>query len=218
LAEAREDESVAGRLLNRATSDRVEDGTVALGPNRDAIRAQTALEGEELPEVLVMASGCLGLVYFPGNGDRLSAREIEALHPGLLTGLATHPGIGFLMVHTEDEGAVVLGAAGRVRLSDGEVSGEDPLASYGANAVRHLRRHDGFSHCPDILVNGAYDPEIDEVQPFEEFMGSHGGLGGMQMHPFAVIPAEWSDPETPIVGAGAMHRQLKHWLAETGQR
>ena len=40
----------------------------------------------------------------------------------------------------------------------------------------------------------------------------------MQMHPFAVIPSEWSAPETAIVCAGAMHRQLKRWLAETGHR
>jgi hypothetical protein len=110
----------------------------------------------------------------------------------------------------------VLGGAGRHRLSDDTVDGDDPLAPFDSTAADHLRRHDGFRHCPDILINGAYDPEADEVQPFEEFMGSHGGLGGMQMHPFAVVPAEWSDPAAPIVGARPMHLQLKRWLAETG--
>ena len=38
LADAREDDSAGGRLLKRATSDRVADGTVALGPNREALR------------------------------------------------------------------------------------------------------------------------------------------------------------------------------------
>jgi uncharacterized membrane protein YvlD (DUF360 family) len=219
LADAREDDSAAGRLLKRATSDRVADGTVALGPNREALREHAevnAADGDSELEALVLASGCLGLVYFPGGSSRLSAEEIERRHPGLLAGLATHPGIGFAMVRSEHEGAVVLGGAGRHRLSDDTVDGDDPLTPYGPTAADHLRRHDGFRHCPDILINGAYDPAADEVQPFEDFMGSHGGLGGMQMHPFAVVPAQWSEPAAPIVGARQMHLQLKRWMAETG--
>lgn len=219
LADAREDDSAAGRLLKRATSDRVADGTVALGPNREALREHAevnAADGDGELEALVLASGCLGLVYFPGGPNRLSAEEIERRHPGLLAGLATHPGIGFAMVRSEHEGAVVLGGAGRHRLSDDTVDGDDPLAPYGPTAADHLRRHDGFRHCPDILINGAYDPDADEVQPFEDFMGSHGGLGGMQMHPFAVVPAQWSEPAAAIVGARQMHLQLKRWMAESG--
>jgi hypothetical protein len=61
-----------------------------------------------------------------------------------------------------------------------------------------------------------YDPEANEVAPFEEFMGSHGGLGGWQTHPFALVPAEWSEPADRIVGVRAMHDALRVWLAETG--
>ena len=39
-----------------------------------------------------------------------------------------------------------------------------------------------------------YDPDANEVAPFEEFMGSHGGLGGWQSHPFALVPSGWSEP------------------------
>jgi hypothetical protein len=56
----------------------------------------------------------------------------------------------------------------------------------------------------------------DEVAPFEEFMGSHGGLGGPQMHPFAVVPSEWPEPAAPIVGVEAMHAALRDWLAQLG--
>jgi len=238
LADARQDDSAAGRVLRRATAERVADGTVALGPNREAVRQQAELNArgrssgggprgatsardgsggdDDLPEALVLASGCLGLVYFPGGRSRLSAEQIEQRHPGLLAGLAGHPGIGLVLVRSEQEGGVVLGGAGRRRLSDDLVDGDDPLAPFDPTAADHLRRHDSFRHCPDILINGAYDPETYEVQPFEEFMGSHGGLGGMQMHPFAVVPAEWSEPAGPIVGARPMHLQLKRWLAETG--
>ena len=62
------------------------------------------------------------------------------------------------MVRADGEGAIVLGADGRRRLRDDEVTGEDPLRDFGANAADHLRRTDGFPHCPDILVNCLYDP------------------------------------------------------------
>jgi hypothetical protein len=59
------------------------------------------------------------------------------------------------------------------------------------------------------LINLA---ERNEVAPFEEFMGSHGGIGGWQSHPFALVPAGWCEPEAPIVGVRAMHDALRGWL------
>jgi hypothetical protein len=47
-------------------------------------------------------------------------------------------------------------------------------------------------------------------------MGSHGGLGGWQSHPFALVPSSWSEPSAPIVGVRAMHETIRGWLAETG--
>jgi hypothetical protein len=47
-------------------------------------------------------------------------------------------------------------------------------------------------------------------------MGSHGGIGGWQSRPFALVPSEWSEPDGPIVGAETMHRALRGWLRETG--
>jgi len=213
LADAREDESTGGRILRRATRGRAMDGTVALGPNRDALSEQAeAGEGD----VIVMVSGPLGLVYLTSSPDRLTLEEIAEAHPRLISGLAEHPGIGFVMVRSESDGALVIGGAGRRRLEDDSIEGEDPLAVFGPDAADHLRRHDSFPHCPDLLVNSAYDPQKDEVGPFEEFMGSHGGLGGPQMRPVAVVPATWSEPAARIVGDEAMHRTLLAWLAETG--
>src|SRR5262249_12924444 len=130
--------------------------------------------------------------------------------------LGSHPGISFVMVRSREHGPVAIGTNGRRRLDNGAVDGEDPLAGFDETAAAHLRRHDSFPHCPDILVNGVYDPETGEIAPFEEFMGSHGGLGGPQMHPFAVVPAQWSDPDAPIVGVEAMHAELMRWLADSG--
>jgi hypothetical protein len=162
-----------------------------------------------------MVSGGLALVYLPHSAERLTIEQIAEAHPRLLDTLTAHPGIGFVMVRSQEHGALAIGGTGQRRLSDDAVEGEDPLAHFGATAADHLRRHDGFPHCPDILVNCMYDPDADEVAPFEEFMGSHGGLGGPQTKPFAVVPAEWGEPSAPIVGVEAMHEALRDWVAQT---
>ncbi len=213
LADARQDPSVGGRMLARATRARSVQGTVALGPNRDALQERAAADVQQ--EAIVMASGGLGLIYLPASPQRLTLEQIADLHPQLLDALTTHPGIAYAMVRSQAHGALVLGGAGQRRLSDDAVQGEDPLAAFDATAADHLRRHDGFPHCPDILVNCMYDPSREEVAPFEEFMGSHGGLGGPQTKPFAVVPAEWSEPAAPIVGVEAMHEMLAEWVAQS---
>jgi uncharacterized membrane protein YvlD (DUF360 family) len=212
LSDARQEPGLGGRILARLTRKRAVEGTVALGPNQDALAERTAEDAVER-EAVVLVSGSLGLVYLPVSPDRLTLEQITEAHPQLLHTLATHPGIGFVMVRSQAQGAVVIGASGQRRLSDDAVEGEDPLADFDPTAADHLRRHDRFPHCPDILVNARFDPDTGEVAPFEEFMGSHGGLGGAQTHPFAVVPIDWSEPAGPIVGVQAMHEVLRGWLA-----
>jgi uncharacterized membrane protein YvlD (DUF360 family) len=214
LTDARDEGGAGARLVARATRDRMVEGQVELGPNRAALQAQKS-ESARDHRAVVLASGGLGLISLPERDHRMSMEEIDSLHPRLIATLAEHPGIGFVMVRTDD-GPIVLGGDGTRRLRDDAVTGEDPLAAFGPNAADHLRRTDGFLHCPDILVNCTYNPDANEVAPFEEFMGSHGGLGGWQSHPFALVPSEWSEPGEPIVGVEAMHASLRRWLAETG--
>ncbi len=216
LSDARQEPGFMGRALARLTRSRSVEGTVALGPNREALAQRSAVEqGASIGRAVVLASGCLGLVYLPDSAERLTVEEISERHPQLLDALAAHPGVAFVMVRSRDRGAVVLGRAGRRYLRDDSVEGEDPLSEFQSTAAEHLRRHDSFPHCPDLLVNSVYDPEADEVAPFEEFMGSHGGIGGPQMRPFALVPAAWSEPRAPIVGVEAMHEALRDWIAET---
>jgi uncharacterized membrane protein YvlD (DUF360 family) len=217
LADASQEPSLGGRTLARVTRGRTVEGTVALGPNRDAL-AERALGGPPEARAVALASGNLGLIYLPSSAERLTLEQIAEAHPRLLDTLAAHPGVGFVMVRSREQGALVIGRAGRRRLSDDSVAGEDPLASFPSTAADHLRRHDRFPHCPDLLVNSMYDPETDEVAPFEEFMGSHGGLGGPQSRPFAVVPAEWSEPGSPILGVQAMHEMLRGWLGQSTSR
>ena len=84
----------------------------------------------------------------------------------------------------------MLGEDGVRYLDSGQIEGTDPLAPFGPNAAAHVSRTDGFPHCPDIVVNSTYWAESDEVAAFEELVGSHGGMGGGQAHPFALYPSE----------------------------
>lgn len=214
ITDARDEDNAGARMLARATQGQLVDGEVVLGPDREAL--EEAKEEGAAHDAVVLASGGLGLISLPEQKHRMSRDEIEASHPRLLSTLCEHPGIGFVMVREEGDGAIVLGARGERRLGDDSVTGADPLAPFDQSAADHLRRTDSFPHCPDILVNCSFDPETNEVAPFEEFMGSHGGLGGWQTHPFSLVPTAWNPPGAPIVGVRAMHEALRGWMEQTG--
>jgi uncharacterized membrane protein YvlD (DUF360 family) len=175
-------------------------------------------EGEQPPPVVVMASGCLGLISFPREPGRLSLERISELHPSLINTLREHAGIGFLLVRSDEHGAVVLGGAGANYLDEGRVEGDDPLAPFGPRAAQHVKRTDGFEHCPDIVLNSTYWTAGDEVAAFEELVGSHGGMGGTQSHPFLLHPCDLELPEQELVGAEHVHRYLRRWLVALGYR
>ena len=214
LTEASGAGGMLGRGARAATRGSRVDGEVVLGEEGTDERERAAKD--ELPELSVMASGCLGLISFPREPGRVSLERIEELYPSLMPALRSHPGIGFAMVRSERDGPIALGPRGSHRLSDGEVEGEDPLAPFGPNAPHHLRRTDGFAHCPDIVLNSTYWEDTDEVAAFEELVGSHGGMGGEQSFPFALAPADWAMPDEPIVGAEEMHKLMRRWLADLG--
>jgi hypothetical protein len=200
VAELATRDTAAGHAVRTAAGDRLKD------PEPDP----------EIPDVSVMASGNLGLITFPRMPGRVTLEQIEAERPGLIDTLRTHPGIGFVLVRSEAEGAVVLGANGRYRLSDGDVEGENPLTPFGPNAALHVARTDAFTHCPDIMVNSTYWEDLDEVAAFEELVGSHGGLGGTQAHPFVLAPPDLPWPEQPVIGAVHVHQVFRTWLASLG--
>jgi len=215
LTEAiRDEDSRLGRVLRVATRHRTVDGDVVLGPSFDDAAA-TDGDAAADADVVVLASGNLGLVSFTDTRRRLTVEELQRRHPGLLLGLATHPGIGFVMARSDALGALVIGGGGIRYLADDRVEGDDPLAPFGPNTADHLRRTDSFSNAPDVLVNSFYDPSADEGAAFEELIGFHGGLGGAQSEPFILHPAGFPVPGRPIVGAGAVHELFVSWLSAT---
>ena len=94
LTEVARDDTAAARTVRIATRGRRADGAVTL--DSDARREIEEAHGDEVPELSVMASGCLGLISFPREPGRVTLERIEALYPRLLPALRDHPGIGFV--------------------------------------------------------------------------------------------------------------------------
>ncbi|MFD9031132.1 phage holin family protein [Streptomyces sp. NPDC059567] len=202
---------------------RTRSGSEARDAARDALRSALHRpvdeDGGAVPDKagpVVLASGNLGLISFPGVPHRMTREEIERRHPALLHTLANHPGIGFLLVASAEHGSVVLGRDG-AEVPVAELADDGPLAVFGRGAADAVRRTDGFPHVADIMVNSMYDPATGTVHAFEEQIGSHGGLGGEQSHPFLLSPVDFSAPVGPgaeLVGAEQLHRVLRRWLRE----
>jgi uncharacterized membrane protein YvlD (DUF360 family) len=161
--------------------------------------------------VVVLGSGNLGLVYLMEEPRRLTLEEIDERHPELVPALRGHPHVGWLLVRSQEHGAVAIGAAGIRRLERGSTEGEDPLAAFSPTAAHHLLRTDGFPHVADIMVGSFYDRDLDEGCAFEELISFHGGLGGPQTQPFILHPALLRAPEEPIIGAEQVHAVLTAW-------
>ena len=212
LSEAAQAQGTTAAITRAAFKNQTEDGAIDIVPTEERAD-ETAAEGP--PELVVCASGNLALIYFPRLEGRATLERIEGSWPGMVETLTRHEGVGLLMVRTEARGTVILGREGVRYLDDDSVEGVDPVTPYGEHAIIGLRRVDGMLHCGDLVAISLLDPETDEVAAFEELIGSHGGLGGPQTHPFILHPADWTIDE-PIIGAEAVYRQIRRWLEANG--
>ena len=213
VTEVADDKSLFGRVLRRFSRGKVKDGDI--GPDSSGRAEESGdQEGDPLPELSVMASGCLGLINFPREAGRMTLEHLDDLHPALIEGLAAHPGVGFVLIDSEKHGALAIGADGTNFLEMDLIEGEDPLEVFGPNTKAHVLRTHAFPHCPDIMVNSTYWHETDEVAAFEELVGSHGGLGGSQSYPFVIHPADLKWPEEGIIGAENIYHLFKGWTAQ----
>lgn len=207
-------DSVSGRIARRAM--RADAEVIADAAPREP-SPSTA------PALAVIGSGNLGAVWFTDSPARLTLAQLDAAHPGLVEALAAHPGVGFVVV-ASDAGPVAIGADGAHALETGDVTGVDPLTLFGEHARADLLRAASFANAPDIYLNSAYDPVLDEVSAFEELVGCHGGLGGWQTRPMVVHPTGWTvdadlaDAHGRLYGADSVHRQFVRWLEALGHR
>ncbi len=206
LAGGDENDSAVARAFQEATGRKEKaDGE---GQTKGEKRARNDVSGED---VVVLGSGNLGLIYLMEEQRRLTLEEIDERHPDLIPALRAHPHVGWVLVRSAADGAVALGAGGAHYLQSGRVEGDDPLAAFPPTAARHLLRTDGFTHCPDIMVNSFYDAQLDEGCAFEELISFHGGMGGPQTRGTLLHPVGLPYPDEPIVGAEELHRVLLGW-------
>ena len=221
---------VAGRSMQSASQamdkrdrndpDAVAPGTQAKTGTRGKDRGRKEkkspqADGDETFHVF--GSGNLGLIYVRGEKEQLTRRTLHERFPGLVDGLARHPGVGFVVV-LDDDGPVVLGNNGWHRLDDGHVEGDDPLIPFGPYAPEFVKRVAHRPECPDVYVNSLVDPGTEEVAAFEGLVGCHGGLGGWQDRASIVFPTDLPYPEERVVGADAMHVALRSILRHLGHR
>lgn len=205
-------------------------GRVVVGPDREDDRPGP------LPEVAVVGSGNLGLVWFPHLPAPPTAAQVEARWPGLVAGLAACPAVGVVVVRDDDGGLLAVGPSGRRRLGtgtgtgtgvvEGEAEGDDPLAPFGPRAAADVVRAMALENAGDLLLVSSVD-ETGLVHAFEGLVGSHGGLGGAQNEAFLLHPAGLVVPDAAredvggerlLVGAESVHRLLVRWGAQTGAR
>src|SRR4029453_9087524 len=98
------DDTATARAMHRATRRRRADGAAELGAERRE-EIESSHEREiGVPELSVMASGCLGLVTFPREPGRVTLERLEEIHPRLVPALRAHPGIGFVLVRSGHRG------------------------------------------------------------------------------------------------------------------
>ena len=156
--------------------------------------------------------------HVPARARAGDARAIEARWPALIPALRDHPGIGFVLVRSERDGAVVIGAGGvrlprrrpgRGRATRWRRSAPTPRSTCAAPTASRTARTSS-STAPT-------GTDLDEVAAFEELVGSHGGMGGEQALPVrARSRTAGSRPTRTVVGAEAVHRHFRRWLAELG--
>ena len=205
LSELTQVKGVSGGLARSALKSQTTDGVVELGASEAAPGddgGPQAKASTERPDLIAMASGNLGLIYFPRLPGRVTLETLAATYPGLIDGLVAHPGVGALLIRSQTHGAIVVGPSGINFLDEARIEGVDPVAQYGGLARASLIRLDTLEHSPDVSVFSLYDPDFDEVAAFEELIGSHGGLGGAQAQPLLLYPSEWTVDEE-LVGAPA---------------
>jgi uncharacterized membrane protein YvlD (DUF360 family) len=219
LTDLTQQSGMTANLARRGLGSRSRGGDVGLGPAAKEGAAVEGTQDSERPELVVVGSGNLGLVWFAREPGRLTLEDLEGLHPGLVGALANHPGVAWVLVDSTENGPVVLGAQGLRHLVDGRVDGVDPLAPFEETASADLLRLARFANAADLFVGSAFTPSTNEVSAFEELVGCHGGLGGWQTRAMLVHPADWPLTEADhLHGAPALHRQLVRWLEDLGHR
>jgi hypothetical protein len=197
----------ARAYLGRRMPWNPEDEPLALSlAARDGRGGQGKWDVARHSDVAVRVSGPLAHVYFNVSEQRLDLSDVAVLYPALLNRLIEHPGIG-LVVGREGEETVMLGPNGTltVRTTVDHLLGTNPLEGLTdlPEQAERIHRLASFPHSGDLIVLGAW--ENGTVIAFEDQIGTHGGLGGPQEHPFVLYPSEAEWPSGVLNGPCALY-------------
>ncbi|MBL8128165.1 MAG: phage holin family protein [Chloroflexia bacterium] len=211
LSDVVQGDSTTARTVRRLLRKRTSDGQVSLARG-DAALPQPS---PGVTDVMVLASGNLGVISFPEWKNLMTLEELDAAFPALVPGLVDHPGVSLALVTSAAHGPLAIGKGGVYYLETDKVEGQNPIARFGPHAARHLLREAKFVNVPDIVVIGEVNEQTGEVPAFEDKLGNHGGLGGWQREPFVLYPVEFTPQVEEIVGAAHLHDVLMQWMAES---
>ena len=175
--------------------------------DKDVEEAVKSAENEA-NDILVLASGNLVNAYFSVSDKRMTYDEITAAYPGMVEEMINHPGIGLILVHT-DEGPIAIGKNGQRNLHTGSITGADPLEMYNDvdKRAKQLRYLADFPNGGDlVIISPVY--EDGTVAAYEELIGSHGGLGGQQTDPFLMYSSKFH-VDDEIINANQVYPVLQ---------
>lgn len=203
-----------GGLLPKIFRKKKKDHYIDINEKTEKVRAifHDKQRNTSKPEIICLYSGNQAELYFKGHSKRLTLERINKLYPELIDLLKNHEGIGFISVMSEKDGALAIGSKGTNYLDKGKVKGSDPLADFDKYAPDQLKRVNTYETAADIIINSAYYKSTDEVAAFEEFVSSHGGIGGGQTKPFVMFPADFEFPTQTVYRSTELHKILKGWV------
>ncbi|NTW45206.1 MAG: 30S ribosomal protein S21, partial [Anaerolineaceae bacterium] len=78
-------------------------------------------------DLIICPSGNMALVYFSFNQERMSFEQISDMFPDLIANIVSHPGIGFVMVASEEHGTMLIHSNGINFLTKDQFEGSDIL-------------------------------------------------------------------------------------------
>jgi hypothetical protein len=146
-------------------------------------------------KLVVTYSSSLAHLYWTTPEHPLTLDEIldDPERRALYYFLVSHGGIGVVITRMLD-GAHAQTLRGRALVTPtGEIEvleGVDPLRHYAEDAVdrRAIAQLARYSNSGDLILFGAFDPEKDRCICFDDQVGAHGALGGVQGRPFIMAP------------------------------
>lgn len=206
LAALQQVEELADKIGPRTTSitSFLADRAMRLAMRLGTGPLQAGLSDERSSPVMAIYSSALANVYFNEFSVRPDLTDIERLAPSLLDTMAMHPGIG-LILGRQDGRTAAIHAAGRTILESATDDELEFLRQYDDPAILtpQLIALAAMPSAGDLLVFGAYDGRM--VVTFEDHVGSHGGLGGVQQFPFMVSPRELGEAFADITDATQLY-------------